>query len=211
MLVPIVHYLFQTPKHEVPNDQVARLRTAVYLFGLAKPFSRYGESRVGNFVREATEIYVNDGYAFPLERAIRRVREWERIESIDDLAESNHLLTLHLIQGLSGARVQYSRNAPEVDHIFPRAELRRRKHDEEGINDLANFWILAKGKNGNKSNRKPKDYFADVNKAALDKALIDRRLLDYRSFRRFIRERREAMLERLEVKLGLTDADLARS
>jgi hypothetical protein len=42
------------------------------------------------------------------------------------------------------------------------------------------------------------------------RALIDPHLLDYRSFRRFIRERREAMLERLEAKLGLTDADLER-
>jgi hypothetical protein len=49
----------------------------------------------------------------PLELAIQRVRGWERIDSIEGLAESNHLLTLHLIQGLSGARVQYSRNAPE--------------------------------------------------------------------------------------------------
>jgi len=210
MLVPIAHYLYGLPRHEVPNDQVANLRTAVYLFGLAKPFSRYGESRVGNFVREASELCADGNHTFPLELAIRRVREWERVESIEDLAESNHLLALHLVQGLSGARVQYSRNAPEVDHIFPRSELRKRKYDEEDINDLANFWILAKGKNGNKSNRKPKDYFADVNKTSLNKALIDPGLLDYRSFRRFIRERREAMLERLEAKLGLTDADLER-
>jgi hypothetical protein len=39
----------------------------------------------------------------PLELAIQRVRGWERIDSIEGLAESNHLLTLHLIQGLSGA------------------------------------------------------------------------------------------------------------
>jgi hypothetical protein len=116
-----------------------------------------------------------------------------------------------LIQGLSGARVQYSRNAPEIDHIFPRSELRRRNHDESDINDLANFWILAQGKNRNKSNRKPKDYFADVSKTALDKALIDPDLLEYRNFQRFLRQRREAILERLEAKLGLTDVDLERA
>jgi hypothetical protein len=107
--------------------------------------------------------------------------------------------------------VQYSRNAPEIDHIFPRSELRRRNHDEGDINDLANFWILAQGKNRNKSNRNPKDYFTDVSKAALDKALIDRDLLDYRSFRRFLRQRRAAILDRLQGKLGLTDADLERT
>jgi 5-methylcytosine-specific restriction endonuclease McrA len=210
-LVPIVHYLFYTPRHEVPNDQVDRLRKAVYLLALARPFSRYGESRVGNFVRSVSDAYKRGDHVFPLELVIRRVRDWERIDSIEKLAESNHLLTLHLIQGLTGARVQYSRNAPEIDHIFPRAELRRRNHDESDINDLANFWILAKGKNRNKSNRKPKDYFADVSKTALDRALIDRDLLDYRSFRRFLRQRREAMLNRLEAKLGLTDTDLQRA
>ncbi len=215
VLVPIVHFVFGLPGYEIPNDQVDALRTAVYLLGFAKPFSRYGESRVGNFVREATGHYGTDelpegGRTFPLELLIRRIRDWERIHSIEELAESNHLLTLHLIQGLSGAKVQYSKNSPEVDHIFPRSVLRERNVDEDDINDLANFWILAQNKNRNKSNRNPKQYFEDVSKTALNKALIDPELLEYRKFRRFIRERREAMLDRLEDKIGLTDADLER-
>jgi uncharacterized protein with ParB-like and HNH nuclease domain len=32
-LVPIVYYLFYTPDHQVPNNQIARVRKAVYLFG----------------------------------------------------------------------------------------------------------------------------------------------------------------------------------
>jgi Protein of unknown function DUF262 len=86
-LVPIVHYLFQVPRHEVPNRQADRLRKAVYLFGLARPFSRYGESRVGNFVRSTSDAYADGDYTFPLELAIRRVRDWERIDSIEKLAE----------------------------------------------------------------------------------------------------------------------------
>jgi 5-methylcytosine-specific restriction endonuclease McrA len=209
-LVPVAHYMFGLPKREVPNDQVDRLRTAVYLFGLARPLSRWGESRVGNFARTVLDSRSDGDHRFPLEDTIQKVRGWERIDSIEDLAEANHGLTLHLIQGLSGARVQYSRNAPEVDHIFPRSELRNRNHEEEDINDLANFWILAQGKNRNKSNRRPKDYFQDVSADQLDKALIDREMLDYRRFRRFIRERRETMLKLLSTKLHLTDADLER-
>lgn len=209
-LVPLVHYVFGLPRHEIPNAQVDRLRTATYLFGLARPFSRYGESRVGNFVRTALDPRQPGDHSFPLEAAIQRVRAWERVESLEDLAESNHLLTLHLIQGLSGARVQYSRNSPEIDHIFARSELRKRDHDEEDINDLANFWILAQGKNRNKSNRRPKEYFADVSKTQLDKALIDPTMLDYRRFRRFLRERRAAMLEALGAQLRLSDTDFAR-
>jgi hypothetical protein len=211
-LVPIVHYLHGLPRHDVPDEQVDRLRSAVYLFGLARPFSRYGESRVGNFVRTALDARAPNDHSFPLEVALRRVRGWESIESIEGLAEANHLLTLHLIQGLSGARVQYSRNSPEVDHIFPRSELRKRGQDEDYINDLANFWILAQGKNRNKSNRPPKEYFANVAKGQLDKALIDPSMLNtYRGFRKFIRQRRPAMLTKLAAQIRLTDADFDRN
>ena len=205
-LVPIVAYLFGLPRHEVPNAQIDRLRTGVYLFGLAKPFSRYGESRVGSFVKTGLDIRDPDDLSFPLESAFQLVQGWERIESLEGLAESNHALTLHLIQGLSGSRTQYSRNAPEVDHIFPRSELWRKGYKESLVNDLANFWILAKGKNRNKSNRRPKDYFADVSKTQLDRALIDRELLDYRKYRRFTRERRAAILRRLARKVRINDA-----
>jgi hypothetical protein len=161
-------------------------------------------------MRTALEPREPGDHRFPLETAIRRVRDWESIESLEDLAESNHMLTLHLIQGRNDTNVQYDRNAPEIDHIFPRSELRDRDHDEADINDLANFWILARGKNRNKSNRPPKKYFADVSKTHLKKALIDPKRLDYRSFRRFIRERRPEMLKRLSKIVQLSDADLER-
>lgn len=131
------------------------------------------------------------------------------MESLNDLAQSNVPLTLHLIQGLSGAHVQYKRNAPEVDHIFPRSELRKRAVDEDFINDLANFWILTQGKNRNKSNRKPSEYFADVGKRQLKEALIDAELLHYRQYQQFIGARRAAMIERLGILLGVSDADLS--
>jgi hypothetical protein len=209
-LVPIVAYMYGLPRHEVPSKQVDRLRKAIYLFGLARPFSRYGESRVGSFVNSALGWREEDDHTFPLETAIRRVRAWEGIDSVEELAEANHLLTLHLIQGLGGAKVKYSRNAPEVDHIFPRAELRARKFEDEDIDDLGNFWILAQHKNRNKSNQPPKEYFENVGSAQLNKALIDPDRLQYRSFRPFIKERRQAMLVRLSRKIRLTDKDLER-
>jgi len=96
-----------------------------------------------------------------------------------------------------------------VDHIFPRSELRRKGVDEDLINDVANFWILTQGKNRNKSNRRPKDYFADVGTRQLKNALIDPELLDYRQYKRFIATRREAVIERIEAILGVSDMDLS--
>ncbi|MGH2500079.1 MAG: GmrSD restriction endonuclease domain-containing protein [Candidatus Limnocylindria bacterium] len=208
-LIPFVYYFFHLPKHDVPNDQVDRVRTSIYLVALAKPFSRYSESRPGNFIRSNLQPLVKKhDRSFPLEDTIDRVRRWEKVQSITELAQANVHLTLHLIQGLSGAAVQYKGNAPEVDHIFPRSELRTREVDEDLINDLANFWILIQGKNRNKSNRKPSEYFADVSKRQLKDALIDPELLEYRLYKRFVETRRAAMAERLEALLGLHDADL---
>jgi hypothetical protein len=88
--------------------------------------------------------------------------------------------------------------------------LRKQWKVEDDINDLANFWILAQGKNRNKSNRRPKDYFADVSNTQLKKALVDPSMLDYRQFKKFIQQRRAALLEHLAKKLLLTDAELRR-
>lgn len=135
------------------------------------------------------------------------VERWEKINTIEGLAQRNESLTLHLVQGLDGKKMQYSRNAPEVDHIFPRAELRKKDYPTEEINHFADFWILAMGKNRNKSDRHPKEYFKDVPAYQLKAALIDPSMFDYRRFTTFLKERRGAILKRLEDKLELTDAD----
>ena len=118
-------------------------------------------------------------------------------------------LRFTLFKGLAGARVQYAGNLPEIDHIFPRAELRRKGWQDEDINAFANFWILARGKNRNKSNKHPKQYFDDVDDQSMRRALIDRAALDYRRYPTFLRDRRESMLSALSKKTGLSDANVA--
>ena len=93
--------------------------------------------------------------------------------------QRNHHLTLHVIQEITGAQVQYEGNFPEVDHIFPRATLREKKFDEGMVNHFANFWILARENNRNKSDTHPAKYFRDVADAELKRSLIDRELLDF--------------------------------
>lgn len=207
-LVPIVYYIFNLPRHDVPNAETDRLRTAIYVLGLAKPFSRYSEGRIGAFVRQELQpLAAENDRSFPLEATLEWTADWEGIDSIRGLASKNTDLTLHLIQGLSGAKVQYEGNAPEVDHIFPRSELRKKKYKDPEINDFANFWTLARGKNRNKSNRPPKTYFKDVSDQQLKRALIRRDLLTYGRYRTFLRTREEAILKKLKGKLELSDAD----
>jgi hypothetical protein len=113
-----------------------------------------------------------------------------------------------LLQGKTGAKVKYSRNAPEIDHIFPQSILKEKEHDLSIINSYGNFWILAKTKNQNKSNKHPKDYFADVDESILSKSLIDKHKLDYRQFSTFVKEREKNILFKIMKSLGIKNNEL---
>lgn len=202
-MIPFVYYLFHTKNHQVRNDQIAAVRKALYLTGFAKPFSRYGESRVWAFIKdELRPLVENHDETFPWESLIWWVGYWQKIRSFEDLLQANHVLSLHLVQGLTGAAVKYERNAPEIDHIFPRSVLRSKEFDQAAINHSANFWILAKSKNQNKSNQHPATYFEDVDEAEMKAALIAREYLDYRRYTTFISHRSQCMIERVKEKLG---------
>jgi hypothetical protein len=118
---------------------------------------------------------------------------------------------MHLIQGLSGAKMQYERNSPEIDHIFPRSQLRSHKFDEAMINHFANLWILPLGKNRNKSDKHPGEYLADVDNKQLEEALIDRTLLDYSKYAEFIKDRSEKIITKVKNKIQFSDIDFKPS
>src|SRR5207302_6095880 len=119
-------------------------RKAFYLFAFAQPFSRYADSRLGRFIREALKPRLDkQNYVFPLRTSVRWVNYWERITEFGvEVIQRNPLLALHLVQSRTGAKVQYKNNAPEVDHIFPRSGLRKRDVDQADIEHFANLWIL---------------------------------------------------------------------
>jgi hypothetical protein len=91
-------------------------------------------------------------------------------------------------------KVRYERNAGQIDYIFPRAELHKRGFEEPEINHFGNFWILGKGKNQNKSDKPPAQFFADVDESEMRRAMIDRDMLDYRRFRSFLKNRSEKII-----------------
>ena len=101
----------------------------------------------------------------------------------------------------------YEKNSPQTDHIFPRSILRDKGIDEAHVNHFANFWILAKNKNLNKSNKHPRKYFEDVPDTVLKNALIDRDLLDYRRYKTFLAKREREILEHVRKKLNLSEMD----
>lgn len=208
-LIPFVYYIFHQAKFQVPNSQTERVRKSFYLVGFTQPFSRYADSRLGAFLRQELKPLREKGdTSFPFERMMAWVKYWERVQNYGtELLQANHTLALHLIQKHTGAKVLYSNNAPEIDHIFPRSVLRDKEFDHSKIEHPANFWILAKGKNGNKSNKHPADYFADVPASEMKRAFIDPEMLDYRRYNSFLEQRGKAMLEAITKEIGLSQAD----
>jgi Protein of unknown function (DUF1524) len=211
-LVPFVHYLFHAPKKTFPKGAKGDARRALLLFAFAKTFTHYIESRTGAFIRDylPTQADIAAGSGFPFEGAVEYVYWRASFDVTDDrLFDSNVDLALALIQRRSGGKIQLSANLPEIDHIFPRAELEEKGFERQEIDDLGNLWILPRGINRNKSAKHPHDYLRDVDDATLRTALIDRNLLDYRSYRKFVRERRAKMIEKLRELTGLTSDSLA--
>jgi hypothetical protein len=209
-LVPFVYYLFHAPGHQVPNSEIEKVRKAVYLFGSTSPFSRYADSRLGAIIREEFKPLAEEkDKRFPLKECVSWIRYWENIDEYGpQLLQNNPSLVLHLIQRHMGAKIHYDKNAPQIDHIFPQSVLRRKGYDESKINHFANFWILAKNKNQNKSAKDPREYFKDISHSLLKQAYIDRRLLEYRSFRTFLKKREEKILKHVKNELKLSKNDL---
>jgi hypothetical protein len=211
-LVPFVYYLFHTKNHDIRNDQLVILRKAFYLFAFTLPFSRY-TTRLGNFIRDEMKPRLDKGdEEFPFSRAVSWVAYWGKVNGYNEtLLQTNPVLAMHLIQRLSGAKVQYERNSPEIDHIFPRSQLRSHKFDEVMINHFANLWILPLGKNRNKSDKHPAQYLADVDNKQLEEALIDSTLLDYSKYADFIKYRSEKIIRKVKNELQFSDIDFRTS
>ncbi len=208
-LVPFVYYFSNLKSYSLPNDQIENFRKAFFLFAFARPFSRYADSRLARFIADELKPLTNEGdSSFPFNDAMSWCNYWEDVKAFDgNLIGKNHLLALHLIQENSGAKTQRNLNSREVDHIFPRSELRNKSFEPHLINHFANYWILSKGKNINKSAKHPKKYFSDVPISEMKRALIEPEMLDYRKYKNFLQMREDAIVLKLKNKIGFTDAD----
>lgn len=211
-LVPFVYYLFHSQKHTFPKGAKAEARRALFLFAFAKTFTQHSESRTGAFIRASLPKpeEIVEGHAFSFQGAGYYVQNRTHFELAGERLFGNNVeLALALIQRRSGGKIKLAANLPEIDHIFPRSELESKNVDPQEIDDFGNLWILPRGLNRNKSAKHPHEYLADVDDATLQAALIVRELLDYRSYRKFIRTRRAAMTEKLREITGLSEESFA--
>ena len=101
----------------------------------------------------------------------------------------------------------------EVHHIFPKAQLYKRKHRRPEVNALANFCFLTKDTNLDISDRLPEEYFPEVEAAhpgALASQWIptDPALWKVERFREFLEARKALLAEELNRRMeGLLHGD----
>jgi hypothetical protein len=91
-------------------------------------------------------------------------------------------------------------SALEVHHIFPRARLYEANYDRAEVNALGNFCFLTKNTNLSISDRRPEDYFPDVEMAhpgALRSQWIpeDPHLWKIENYRDFLEARKELLAD----------------
>lgn len=115
----------------------------------------------------------------------------------------------------------YSNNLPQVDHIFPQSQLRKKKdlnpntgrrdimkYREGDRNQLANCMLLTAGENGagGKSDTLPEVWFADKSDDYLETHLIpkDRDLWKLERFEDFIEARKELIRAKFQYLLAST-------
>jgi hypothetical protein len=209
-LVPFVYYLFHASRHRLPEGNKVIARKIFFLFAFSKIFTQHYESRTTAYIRDYLPApkEIADGAGIALEGAVEYV-EWKANLSAPDrkLFGNNTELALSLIQNRTGSRVNFADNSPEIDHIFPRSVLAGKSVDPLEIEDIGNKWILPRGKNRNKSAKHPKDFLKQFEDSELESAYISREKLDYRMFSKFVRERREAVVKRLQEITLLSAAD----
>lgn len=95
----------------------------------------------------------------------------------------------------------------EVHHIFPKAQLYKRKHSRPEVNALANFCFLTKETNLAISDRLPQDYFPEIEDAhpgALASQWIpdDPALWKIEKFAEFLEARKNLLASELNVRMA---------
>lgn len=211
-LVPFVYYLFYAPKHRFSETAKENARKAFFLFAFSKIFTQHYESRTAAFIRDhlpsAEQISKGEGLTFA--DAAQYVYWKTNLAAPDHrLFGNNTELLLSLVQNRTGGKVHYPDNVPEIDHIFPRSVLAEKGVDQQDIEDIGNKWILPRERNRNKSATHPKSFVQPVADEVLKAAYISRDSLDYRTFSKFVRHRRDALVRRAQQLSRLNPADFA--
>lgn len=202
-LVPFVYYLFHSARHRAPHSEVGRMRRAFFLLAFTRVHTRHAESRLNKLINHELRPRAEKGdSSFPVERIAEWIEYWNAPSEIgEELIKWNPNLGLHLVQELNGGAAKYEDNRPEVDHIFPQATLRELGLEEARINHFANFWILAQGRNRNKSDKHPADYFAGVPDGEMRRAVIDKSILDFSRYDEFLQWRTPLLVNKVREKI----------
>jgi len=194
-LVPIVHHLSEKVNPVVADSDRQALRRSIYILAFSGVLTKHSDSRPGALI----QVIEGESGERMYNKVVNFVKSKTRLEKADALLFGNNVpLALAVVQGHDDSQVLYSKNLPEIDHIFPRAKY----GDDPLINDVGNLWFLPQHVNRNKKDAEPKVYLKGVEDATLDSALIERTDLS-KTFGSFVRARRRKMVELIRRRSGI--------
>ena len=208
LLVPFVHYFYLLPKHTIAVRDIPNVRKFFYFVALSKIFTTWADARILVYTRDILDASCKTGdFSFPYQKSIEYLKRKESGFNFitDSLLNNNRRLVLGLIQGNMDHNSLFEKNEPEIDHIFPKAQLLNRKLTWNEIEVYANFWFLPMYVNRNKTDMHPKRFMEEkgIPSTHLEKMMIDLELLDYPQYSEFIRDRSRKIREFIEYRLEI--------
>jgi len=212
VLIPLIYLCYRYPdKWKVAHS----LDSYLLRFSLTGAFSGTSDSLIDSIVNIINKLKgFNIDEVFDVARSQGRSlqltedRFWQMGYGSD---------TIHLLFNLwyrdFNYTPAYENNLPQVDHIFPQSLLREvkvenpktgrnelLKYRDVDRNQLANCMLLSREENGagGKSDRPPKDWFADKSEDYLEKHLIpkDKALWELGEFEAFIEARKRLIRDK---------------
>lgn len=179
-LIPLFVYLFNNPGPDLGNRRL--MRAYYYKAQFFKWYSKDTDGVVG----QLNQWVAIPGQSFPI-REIKEHFDGERLATelrLEDLATKRlHKSLLSIVyvarNGVSPFDVASSNNSPEVDHIYPKALLKKLDLPKEDIDDIGNLRFVGRSEHRPKGAKTPSEFFADsVTKEDRERHLLVREYVD---------------------------------
>lgn len=211
-LIPLIYIRYKWPKSWNPCSEMSDFITRCLVAGA---FSGTPDNLIDSMTRKINEIG-----GFDREELFEVVRDSGRSLELTEEGLLSHAYgddRMHLIFALwydsFNYSPAYSGNLPQVDHIFPKSELKKikeinpttgrrsiEKYPKRIRDQIGNCMLLTASENStaNKGAILPNEWFKNKPDSYLDLHLIprDRTLLEVDRFEEFISERRKLILQK---------------
>jgi hypothetical protein len=153
-LIPIVDFIYQQPRNQLPEGQAKRLRQYLYMSFFMRLYSYGADAKL-----DVIHTKIRQADSFPVEEVGKYMSErtGHEYDFQEAMAGAYLDLVLNIIQD-GVAEIPKRRGwSLERDHIFPQSLLQKKGFPHPEINRVGNFRLINKTRNILKSNNLPSE------------------------------------------------------